>query len=311
MANNTPLSTLSDGAGNYLVHDSFVDGLQKAIRRESAVAGLARVDRLVGKRRLYSVYAGRPTVATVAEGDEKPVTGAEFTQLSLTTKKAAATIILTEELLEDAAIDPRVLINPDVEGAFAEWVDNNALGYAAGSAISGSFDSELTNTTQEVELGESDTGDALAQAVSRSLEMVEGNGYKPNGIILASDARAALRDARGAGDNATTPIYTNGFQREPDSLYGLSIRYTSSLDGYPAGAGKVVGLVGDFNQAILGIRQDLNVRTSDQATLTVSGNPVNLWQRNEVALQWEMRAGFVAHDINRAFAMIVNDHEGS
>ena len=32
----------------------------------------------------------------------------------------------------------------------------------------------------------------------------------------------------------------------------------------------------------------------------------NMWQQNKVGARWEMRAGFVAHDLNKAFVAIIN-----
>lgn len=304
MSNAIPLLEGTDGPGGYLVSDTYGETLQNTLRRESAVMSLSRVDRVAGKRQKYTVYAGRPTAAFIGEGAAKTATGAEFTEVVVNIKKIAAIVLYTEELLEDAREDPTVLVSADVEAAFTDLIDANALGYAAGAAIVGNFDSELTNTSQTGELGT--TGDAIAVAVSAAIEQVESNGGVCNGIILASDAKAALRDARGSGDNATSPVYTDGFGREPDTMYGLPIRYTSNLDGFPAAAGKIVGLVGDFTHSIFALRKDITVRTSDQATVNVGGTDHNLWQENKTGMLWEMRIGFVAHDLNRMFAKITN-----
>lgn len=304
MANAIPISGLTDGGGGYLVlNDEFGSMFANTIRRESAVAGLARTDRLAGRRQLYNVYAGRPVADFVDEAAEKPVTGAEFSRVELNVKKIATTVIYTEEQIEDARDDPRALVSADVEGAIADLIDAHALGYAAGSAITGVFNSELGSTTATTELGT--TGDAFAKSVSAAMEVVEGNGGSPNGVIAASDVRAHLRDSRYTVET-TQPVYSDGFDREPDTIYGLPIRYTSNLDGFPAGAGKVAAVVGDFSHAVLGVRSDVQVRFSDQATLTVAAAAVNLWQRNELAAQWETRIGFVAHDLDRMFCKITN-----
>ena len=303
MANNSPLNIGTDAAGGYLFQEQYGQQFIEGIRREAAVASLARVDRLVGKRQKYTIYGGRPTVSFVDEGAEKPVTGAEFSQLTLNVKKLAAIVVYTQELLEDAQDDPRVLINQDLAAAFAQKIDAHALGYENGSAISGSFDTELTNSTATTELGT--TGDAVARSVSAAMEKVEAEGYNPNGLILASDAKAALRDARNTVET-TQPVYTPGYTQGPDSIYGLPISYSSNLDGFPAGSGKVLGVVGDFSQAVLGVRMDLTARVSDQATVNIGGTQHNLFQRNEVAVLWETRVGFVAHDVDGAFSVITN-----
>lgn len=304
MANAVPLLEGTDASGGYLVSEHYGSTLQNAIRRESAVMALSRVDRVVGRREKYAIYAGRPTAAFVAEGAAKAATGAEFSELVVNIKKIASVVMYTEEILEDAREDPTVLVSADVEGAFMQLIDGHALGYTAGSAITGSFDSEITNTTQTTELGTG--GDAFAVAVSAAIENVESNGYMPNGIVAASDVRAHLRDARATTYDPTTPVYTAGFGREPDTLYGLPIRYSSNLDGFPAGAGKIAAVVGDFSHAVFAVRRDITIRTSNQATIDVSGTLHNLWQQNKTAVLWEMRIGFACHDINKAFSNITN-----
>jgi len=309
MANNIPLLEGTNTSGGYLVPDNIGQTLVNTIQREGAVPQLARVDRLVGKRTNYPVYAGRPTAAFVAEGADKAATGAEYSQTVLNVKKIASTVIYTEELLEDAREDPRVLVSADVEAAFANLIDAHGLGWQSGSAITTSFDSSLSATTQTVEYDQT-KADGLALAVSSAMQQIESNGGKPNGLILASDARATFRNARQStsGLGGAQPVFTSGFEREPDSLYGLQISYSSNLATVAgtAAAGRVIGIVGDFSHAILGIRRDITVRTSDQATVNVSGTDHRLWQENKVAALWEMRVGFVAHDVNRMFSAIVN-----
>jgi HK97 family phage major capsid protein len=303
MANAIPMLEGTPASGGYNVPDTQGETLQNTILRESAVLGLSRVDRVVGRRQKYTVYAGRPVATFVAEGAPKSTTGAEWAEISVDVKKIVAQVIYTEELLEDAREDPRVLVNADVEGAIADTIDAHALGYGNGAAIVGSFDSELTNTTQTVELGA--TGDAFALAVSSLMGSIEGNGGRPNGVIAASDVRGILRDARGTGDT-TRPVFTDGFNREPDTIYGLPIRYTSNLDAIPAGAGKIAAVVGDFTHAVFALRRDVSVRFSDQASIDVGGTLHHLWQQNKTAAQWETRIGFVAHDLNRMFGNVTN-----
>ena len=307
MANAIPLLEGTAASGGYLVPDEFVqNAFQRGIDRQSAVASLAPVRRVNGKKTQLTEYVGRPTAAFVAEGAAKTATGAEYAQVTLDIKKIAAIVMYTEELIEDAQDDPTVLINQDVRAAFADLIDSHALGRNAAGVITGQFNSELSETSQTVELGT--TGDALARAVSSAMATIEGNGYTPNGAILANDGRAHLRDARGTGDNAYTPIYSDGFTQPQPGLYGIPLRFTTNLQTFAGSAttGRVVGIVGDFNQALFGIRNEIRVKFSDQATVDVSGTKHDLWQQNKVASLWEARVGFVAHDLNRAFVAIIN-----
>lgn len=305
MANAIPLLEGTDASGGYLVRDTYGQTLLTTIQRQSAVMALSRVDQVPGKRQKYSIYAGRPTAAFVSEGAAKGVTGAEFSELTINVKKIATNVLYTEELLEDAAEDPRVLINADVEAAFADLVDAHALGKANGTNLTTSFDNSLRQTALTVELGSG--GAALATAVSSAMNKIEANGGSPSGLILASDGRAHLRDARKAVET-TDAVYTDGFTQAPDSLYGLPISYSSNLSPFSATAAatKIVGIVGDFNNSIAVMRSDLTVRASDQATVDVGGTLHHLWQQNKTALQWEMRVGYAINDRDRQFVAIVD-----
>lgn len=309
MSNAIPLLEGTDASGGFLVPDGQ-GGIvfERGLNRQSAVAGMPglRIRRVSGKREKLTEYVGRPTVATVAEAAAKPATGAEYAQVTLDMVKGACVVMYTTELIEDAVEDPTILINNDVRAAFSDWTDTNALGRNAAGTIVGSFNSELAETTQTVELGT--TGDAIPRAISAAMAKVEANGYRPTGAILAFDARAAMRDARMTVETATPLLQSFTAAGEPNELYGIALRYTTNLSTFAtaAGAGLVKGIVGDFSQAVLGIRNDITMSLSDQATIDVGGTLHHLWQQNKVAARWEARMGFVAHDLNRAFCSIVD-----
>lgn len=310
MANAIPLLEGTNASGGFLVPDADAGiFFSKGINRQSAVAGMPglRVRRVTGKREKYTEYAGRPTFSTVAEGAAKGVTGAEYAQVTLDIVKGACIVMYTQELIDDAVDDPSLLINDDVRAAAADWIDSNALGRNAAGQITGSFNTELSETTATVEIANTG-GDRIATAVSAAMGKIEAAGYKPTGAILAYDARQAMRDARSTVETAN-PVF-QGFDQpnEPSGLYGIPFSYTTNLQtfGAAAAAGRVVGVVGDFSQAVLAIRQDVTVDFSNQATVDVSGTLHHLFQQNKVAARWETRVGFAAHDLNNAFCAITN-----
>lgn len=312
MANAIPLLEGTAGSGGYLVPDHLNGQVfSRGLNRQSALLGMngLRVRRVGGKREKFTEYVGRPVVATVAEGADKPATGAEYAEVTCDIVKAACIVMYTEELIEDAQEDPTILINQDVRVAFGDYVDSNALGRTAAGTITGAFNTELSETTQTVEIANTG-GDRVAVAVSAAMGLVEGNGYSPTGVILAHDARQHFRDARQTTET-TQQVYasdTAGYVQPTPTLFGLPIGYTTNLQTLAgtAGAGRVVGVVGDFSQALLAIRNDIRLKFSDQATVDVGGTQHRLWQQNKVASLWETRLGFVAHDLNRAFAAITN-----
>jgi HK97 family phage major capsid protein len=298
----------TDASGGYWVPTEYVqNAFQRGIDRQSAVASLSRTRQVSGKSVQFTEYVGRPTAAFVSEGAAKPVTGAEYASVTVDVKKIATIVMYTEELIEDAQGDPTLLVNQDVRAAFADLIDAHALGRNAAGTIVGQFNTELSETTSTVEYVQADK-DGLANAVSSAMATIEGNGYQATGIILANDGRAVLRNARDADGR---PLYgpgQGGFTQPADMMWGIPIRYTTNLQTFAgaAGAGRVVGIVGDFTGALFALRNDIRVKFSDQATVDVGGTLHNLWQQNKVASLWEARVGFVAHDLNRRFVAIIN-----
>ena len=61
----------------------------------------------------------------------------------------------------------------------------------------------------------------------------------------------------------------------------------------PAGY-NTVGIAGDWSQAIYGTVSGVNVDISNQATITMDGEQVNLWERNMFAVLAEIEVGFRA-----------------
>jgi HK97 family phage major capsid protein len=308
MANAIPLLEGTAASGGYYVPTEYVQNVfSRGIDRQSAVAALAQTRQVSGKSVQFTEYVGRPTAAFVAEAGPKLATGAEYAAVTVDIKKIATIVMYTEELIEDAVTDPTLLINQDVRAAFADLIDSHALGWSSAGAITGQFNSELAETSQSVEYVQADS-DALADAVSSAMATIEGNGYQANGIILANDGRAVMRNAR---DTAGRPLYgpgDGGFTQPTDQMWGIPIRYTTNLQTFAgtAAAGRVVGIVGDFTGALMAIRNDIRVKFSNQATVDVSATLHHLWQQNKVASLWEARVGFVAHDLNRRFVKILN-----
>lgn len=312
MANQTPLTSAYavSAGGNTIVPEVLREALLSKVNRIAAALKLSPITRINSNRASWPVYLGRPTAAFVGEGAAKPVTGAEFTALTVNIKKLATFVVYTEELLEDARFDPQVLVNDDVQKAFADLIDQNMIGTHPGgtstqATFDTNFDAALASTTNSVELG---TGaDAYALAISAAMEVIESNGYTPNGMLASFDSKRQLRDAR---DGFGRSLYRADFSGDVESLEGMNLAWSTNLDGFPAGLmggagspGKVVGIVGDFSSCSKPvIRNDMRTDTFREATVGAH----NLAEQNKLAVRWEMRMGYQVFEPNRGFCKIIN-----
>jgi HK97 family phage major capsid protein len=305
MPNNTPLSGLSDAAGGIVLPEAQGALLTNGLLREAGAIALAGDARTTGSRReAFAIWNGNPTAEVVGEGGTKPVTGGEFAGGTLNIRKIASIVTFTDEMLEDVQSgDLNVLVDSGVREAIADVADAQALGKDSGTDITGAFDSELTATTQSVELGTQP--DALQIAVSAAMGSLEANGYASNlGILASGDVARYVRDARLFTVGAGTATAQGLYQNPQDPFYGLERFTSTNLNtlSESAGAGKVVAVVAYRPNLHVRVRHDVRVKPSQEAM--VGGT--SLYQNDLTALRYVTRLGFWAHDLNRAVVKITN-----
>jgi HK97 family phage major capsid protein len=307
MANNIPLSGLSDAAGGLVLPEAQGALLTNGLLQEAGAFQIAGDSRTTSSRReAFAIWNGTPTAEIVGEGGTKPVTGAEFAGGTLNIKKIASIVTFTDEMIEDVQSgDLNVLVDSGVRNAIADVADANALGKDSGTNITGAFDSELTATTSTVELGSG--GDALAVAISAAMGTLEANGYRDLGVVHSADLARHIRDQRvvpGGGTAGTVAGNQGLYQPFSDPLYGLPRATSTNLNtlGEAAGANKVVAVVVSRPNVHVRIRHDVRVKPSNEAT--VGGT--SLYQNDLTALRYVLRAGFWVHDLNRAAVAITN-----
>lgn len=312
MANNTPLSGLSEAAGGILLTPEQGGILTNGVLQKAGAVAMAGDARTTSSRKeQFQIWNGTPTAEFVGEGGTKPVTGAEFGGGTLNIKKVATIVTFTDEMLEDVATgDFNILVDSGVRDAISDVVDANALGKDSGTNISTNFDNAYLTTTQNVELGAGQ--DALSVAVSAAMGSLEANGYDPAqfGILVPGDVNRTLRDARvtgvsGGGTVAAQSALAQGlYAPNTDPFYGVQRFVSTNLNTLTeaAGANKVVAVVAYRPNVHVRIRHDVRVKPSNEAS--VGGT--SLYQNDLTALRYVTRLGMWIHDINRAVIKITN-----
>lgn len=309
MANNTPFSGLSDAAGGILLPEAQGALLTKGVLQSAGAFAFAGDARTTSSRKeAFTIWNGAPTAEVVGEGGTKPVTGGEFAGGTLNIKKIASIVTFTDEMIEDVVNgDFNVLIDSGVREAIADVADANAVGKDSGTNISGTFDSELTATTQTVEWDASKQ-DGLQLAVSAAMGSLEANGYgnyNNLGILIHPSYARVVRDARITGGGTTPSAQAQGlYGQAADPFYGLPIYTSSNLNtlAETAGANKVIAVVAHRPNIHARIRHDVRVARSNEAS--VGGT--SLWQNDLTGFRYVWRGGMWVHDIDRALVAITN-----
>jgi hypothetical protein len=131
--------------------------------------------------------------------------------------------------------------------------------------------------------------------------LVEADGFDVNGFVAARSARTKLRTAR---DTLGQKVDAGRVGGGLDSIDGLPVTYPMrGLFPSGGGAGTNVRLfAGDWDQFILGVRQDIHVDVFNQGVIQDGAGAIvyNLMQQDMTAIRLTFRLGWqVSNNINR------------
>ena len=134
--------------------------------------------------------------------------------------------------------------------------------------------------------------------VDSALGLIEADGFEATGFVASTSAKGKLRSARNSqGDRLDANRVDGGLT----SLDGLPISYP--MRGlWPTGAGTGVRLfAGDWSQFVLGVRQDISFKVSNDAVVQDNTGAIvyNSFQQDLTFLRLTFRVGWqVANVVN-------------
>lgn len=283
---------------NSMALPSAISGeiLQKT-QQESAIMRLARKIELPGRGVTIPVITGDPTAAWVAETGVKPVSnGTPGTKL-MQAFKIAVIETFSKEFVRDipALYDALVQRLP---AALAGVFDSTIIG-ATQAPSQSNFDTFAGCTAQSILNANNGTYLGLVAADAD----IASHGGVMNGLALGAQARALLLTAT---DTTNRPLFlASANDGVVDKVLGVATYFNKNLYkagtaavGQTAGTPAIVGIAGDWTQALYGTVNGVEIAVTDTASLTVgSGNnatTVNLWQQNMIAVRAEIEVGFRA-----------------
>lgn len=262
-------------------------------RGQSAIMQLARRITLPGRGLSIPTITGDPEAEWVNETDAKPVKNPGVGLKNMQGYTMAVILPFSNQFRRDLAglYDNIVARLP---GALAQKFDQTVMG--AVQAPGSNFDTLANAQPQSIIAAANHTTyDGLVDADTD----ISNHGGLLSGFGLSPVARGILLKAT---DSNKRPLFINSVADGAiDRILGVPTYYGRGL--YKAGGtgtAAVVGVAGDWTQAMYGIVEDVEISFSDQATLTyVNSNEetvtVNLWQRNMFAVRAEFEVGFVAN----------------
>lgn len=261
---------------------------------QSAIMRLARRITLPGRGVTIPMITGEPTAEWVEETGVKPVSNPGVSQKVMQAYKLAVIETFSKEFTRDlkALYDALVERMPY---ALAYAFDKTVIG--ALEKPGENFDNFAACTAQSI-IASTDASvyDGLVAADTD----IATAGYMLNGFALSPQARGILL---GAVDTTGRPLFVNNVADGAIPMIlgaptfvnkGMYKAGTAGTSGTPA----VVGVAGDWTQAMYGTVEGVQIDVNDKGVVTVgsgtSASQVNLWQQNMVAVRAEIEIGFRA-----------------
>ena len=183
-------------------------------------------------------------------------------------------------------------ISEQAVGAFQEVIDS-AVFFGTNTPFGGNLATGLVGAVPAAGQIQWDgsAGSSFYTAISDAMSFVEESGYVPTAILGGPSLRGAFRNA----------ITTLGINVADQGEVGGLARHIDLTGGFDSST--AFAIVGDFRYLVYSIREDMQVRRLDEATLVdpnTGATLYNLAQQDMFALRFTMRIGFaLPNPVNR------------
>ena len=289
------MSGISTNRSNITLPAGLSQEILQKTQQASAIMQLARQIELPGRGVQIPVITSDPSAGWVAETDAKPVSNPGLSTKLMQAYKLAVIVPFSDEFRRDAAALYDALV-ARLPLALAQQFDKTVVGAVAKPGEN--FDNFAACTAQSLIATQSPAHTTYAGLVSAYEDIAAANGNL-NGFALSP---AAVGILLGATDSTGRPIFISstaegGVNRvlgartlESRGIYKAGSAAAASTAGTPA----IVGIAGDWSQAMYGTVEGVQIRFADQTGLTINSQQVNLWEHNMFAVRAEIELGFRA-----------------
>ena len=268
--------------------------LQKT-QQASAVMTLGRQIALPGRGAVIPVITSDPAASWVAETNEKPVSNPGLNTKLMQAYQLAVIVPFSLQFRRDAdalyaAIVERLPL------ALAQKFDATVVG--AVDAPGENFDTFANATSQNLVPGANET--VYGNLVAAYADIADHGGIL-DGFAMSPAGMGLLLGATG---DDKRPLFNTAAEAAINRILGARMQESRGMYkagaagvGTAAGTPAIVGVAGDWSQALWGTVGGVEISISEESTLTIGTQQINLWQRNMFAVRAEIEVGFRA-DVN-------------
>lgn len=262
----------------------------------SAAMSLIRKVPLGASGQAFPIVTSKPTANWTAEGAQKHTTEAGLGLVKMEPKKLTAIAVASQEVIRANPGGYSETLAGLLADAFARAFDLAVFHDKGGDGNGTSpFETTLAATTKSVTLGAAagtNTYDDLVKAMALNLQ---GTPKKQvTGFAFDTGFEIDLLNAK---DTAGRPLFAEAaYTGAVPALRSGSVLGRTTYMHENVGLDKTVGFAGDWTKAAWGTVGGITMDLSTEATVTIGGQLVSLYENNLVAIRAEAEYGFALAD---------------
>lgn len=255
--------------------------IMQKVQEGSAIMSLARQITLPGRGTSINVITSDPTASWIGETAAKPVSNPGLATKVMRAYKLAVIVPFSNEFRRDLSSLYDALVQR-LPKALAQKFDATVFGN--GDKPGSDFDNFAEITTQSL------ASDVYQGLVAADTDVALHGGII-NGYAISPQLRGILL---GATDQDKRPLFINSVAEGAIPMI-LGAKTYISKGAFVSGSPSVVGIAGDWTQAMYGTVEGVKIDYSEDATLDLGGgSTINLFQQNMFAVRAEIEVGFRA-----------------
>ena len=287
------------GTSNVLLPAEVSREIWGKVLEESAFMQLARRISMPGSGVDIQTITGEPAADWVGETESKPVGVHTFNKKSIRPYKLAVIEPFSNEFRRDKEALYAECVRR-LPYALAKKFDNTIMGtFAPGTGF------DVLGSCEKVSLNPGAGETVYGQFVEVDAKISAADGIM-SGIALAPQGKSKVI---AAVDGQGRPLFNAGVgSGTVGNILGAPVAVKKGV--YVAGtadAAALIGIAGDFDDAVWGSVEGIQMAISDQATLTLAdSSTVNLWQHNMFAVRFEIEVAFAVKD-KAEFVLLTGD----
>lgn len=270
----------------------------------SAAMSLIRKVPLGASGQAFPIVTSKPTANWTAEGTKKHTTEASLGLVKMKPEKLTAIAVASQEVVRANPGGYSETLKSLLAEAFARAFDlavfHNKGGDGTGTAP---FETTLAATTKTLTLGAAagaNTYDDIVKAMALNLQGTPKK--KVTGFAFDTGFEIDLLNTK---DTTGKPLFAEAsYDGLVPALRSGSVLGRATYMHENVGEGKTVGFTGDWTKGAWGTVGGITLDVSTEATVTINGELVSLYENNLVAIRAEAEYGFALAD-KEAFIKIV------